>query len=235
MFKRLMLILRAKLSSGVERAEDPAELLDYSYQRQLEQLYQMRRDVADLVTAKKRVARQRDRRQDQFIKLQTNARKALELGREDLARRALERKQLVGRELVDLAGQVSDLEYEQAQLVARWRDARATVERFRTRKEITKAQYASAKAQLAISEAAIGLSSGVRDAVLRIERTRDRLDDLTVRAAAMEELEHAGTLASIGSGEDDIDRQLRQLTSGVSVDAELARMKSELNCGRSNS
>jgi phage shock protein A len=114
----------------------------------------MRRDVADLVNAKKRVAQQRDRHQDQFLKLQTSARKALELGREDLARQALERKRLVGQELVGLNQQVSELEHQQAQMVVREREARARVERFRSRKEVTKAQYASAKAHVAISDAA---------------------------------------------------------------------------------
>ena len=148
MFKRFKLSLRGKLSGTLDRVEDPAEMLDYSYQRQVEQLYRARSDVADLVTAKKRIARERDRRQDQFLALDSGARRALELGREDLARQALERKRLVGRELADLGRQVSELEHEQAQMVARGREARARVERFRLLKEVTKAQYAAAKAQL---------------------------------------------------------------------------------------
>ena len=98
MFNQLTLRLKARFSTLLDRVEDPVEILDYSYTRQVEQLYVLRRDVADLVTAKKRVAQQRDRRQEQFLKLDAGARRALELGREDLARRALERKQLVGQD-----------------------------------------------------------------------------------------------------------------------------------------
>jgi phage shock protein A len=235
MFKRLKLSLKAKFSRLLDRAEDPGEILDYSYERQVEQLHSTRRDVADLVTAKKRVAQQRDRRQDQFLKLQSSARQALELGREDLARQALERKRLVGQELADLNQQVSDLEDQQAQMVARGREARARVERFRSRKEVTKAQYAAAKAQLAISEAVAGLSSQLREAGLRIERTMDKVEGMNARADAMQELESAGTLAPVGTGEDDIDRQLRELSSGASVEAEISRMKLELNRGQSSS
>jgi phage shock protein A len=233
MFKRLTLRLKARLSSLLERGEDPAEILDYSYERQLDQLYRMRRDVADLVTAKKRVAQLRDRRRDQFLKLDVGARKALELGREDLARQALERKRHVGLQLVGLDQQVSELEQQQAQMVARGREARARVERFRSGKEVTKAQFAAAKAQLAISEAVVGLSSQLRDAGLRIQRTMDKVEDMNVRADAMQELESAGLFGATGTGEDDIDRQLRELSSGGSIDAQIARMRLELNRARS--
>src|ERR1700704_1890004 len=135
MFKRLKFSLKAKLSRLLDRAEDPAEILDYSYEQHVEQLYGMRRDIADLAIAKKRVARLRDRRQDQFLKLQSGAHTALEFGREDLARQALERKLLVGQELVGLTQQVLELEHQQAQMVARARQARARLEHFRVRKE----------------------------------------------------------------------------------------------------
>jgi phage shock protein A len=199
MFKRLTLSLKAKFSRLLDRGEDPAEILDYTYERQLEQLHGMRRDVADL------------------------------------ARQALERKRLVGQELVDLNQQVSELEHQQAQMVARGREARARVERFRSRKEVTKAQYAAAKAHVAISEAVAGISSQLREAGLTIERTMDRVDDMNVRAGAMEELESAGTFAAVGAGEDDIDRQLRELSSGgASIDAEISRLRLELNRGKSS-
>ena len=210
------------------------EILDYSYEQQVEQLYVLRRDVADLVTAKKRLEHQRDRRQDQFLKLDAGARKALELDREDLARQALERKQLVGQEIVGLNELVSDLERQQAQLIAHGREARSRVERFRLRKELAKAQYAAAKAQLAISDAVTGLYSQVREAGLKIERAVEKAEDMRVRAEVIEELEGAGTLAAIETGEDDIDRQLRELSSGGSVDTQIARMKLELGRGRSS-
>ncbi len=228
MFKRLKLSLKAKLSRLLDRAEDPAEILDYSYERHVEQLYGMRRDIADLVTAKKRLGRLRDNRERQFLKLQTGARAALEYGREDLAREALERKRLVGQELVGLNQQVSELEHQQAQMVARGRAARMRLERFRATKEVTKAQYAAARAQLAISDTVAGLSSQLREAGLRIERANHQVEEMNLQADVREELERTGVLTPIGSGEDDIDRQLRQLASGESVDRELARMKREL-------
>jgi phage shock protein A len=234
MFKRLTLRLRAPFSRLLDRAEDPVELLDYSYERHVEQLYGMRRDIADLVTAKKRVVQQRDRRRDQVRKLHAGARKALELGHEDLARQALERERLVGQELVGLSQLISDLEVQQAQMVAHGREYRSRIARFRSHTEVSKAQYAAAKAQVAISEAVIGLSSQLREVTGRIERAMEKAEELNVRASVIEELEGSGVLGAIGAGEDDIDRQLRELSSGGSIDAELARMKLEIDRGKAS-
>jgi phage shock protein A len=229
MFNRLSLQLKAKFARLLDRAESPAEILDYSYERQLEQLYGMRRDVADLVTAKQRVVHDRDRRQDQLGKLDMGARKALELGREDLARQALERKQRVGQELVALNQIVADLERQQAQMVAGIGEYRDRIQRFRSHKELVKAQYVAAKAQLAISEAAAGLSSQLREVGAKIERSMLRVEDMNLRADVIEELEASGTLAPLGTGEDDIDRQLRELSYGGSVDDQLAKLKLDLD------
>jgi phage shock protein A len=229
MFNRLSLTLKAKFSRLLDRAESPVEILDYSYEQQLEQLYGMRREVADLVTAKQRVIRHRDRRADQLRKLDLGARTALERGREDLARQALERKQLVGQELVELNQIVADLERQQAQMIAGVGEYRSRVQRFRTHKELAKAQYVAAKAQLAISEAAAGLSSQLREVGAKIDHALQRVEEMNLRAAVIEELESSGTLAPLGTGEDDIDRQLRALSHGGSIDEQMAQIKLELH------
>jgi len=99
---------------------------------------------------------------------------------------------------------------------------------------VSKAQYAAAKAQVAISEAVIGLSSQLREVTGRIERAMEKAEELNVRASVIEELEGSGVLGAIGAGEDDIDRQLRELSSGGSIDAELARMKLEIDRGKAS-
>jgi phage shock protein A len=229
MFNRLSLRLRASFSRLLDRVESPAEILDYSYEQQLQLLYGMRREVADLATAKQRVVRHRDRRQDQLGKLDIGARRALELGREDLAREALGRKRLVGQELFELNQIVADLDRQQAQMVAGVGEYRSKIQRFRAHKELTKAQYVAAKAQLAIAESAAGLSSQLREVGAKIDRTVQRVEDMNLRAAVNEELEATGVLTPLGTGEDDIDRQLRELSHGGSVEDQITRMKLELD------
>src|ERR671934_212224 len=55
LLSRAATIIKAKFSALLNRAENPSETLDYSYERQLEMLQNVKRGVADVVTAKKRL------------------------------------------------------------------------------------------------------------------------------------------------------------------------------------
>src|SRR5919112_4009292 len=92
LMKRISLIFRSKANTALDRAEDPRETLDYSYQRQLDLLSKVRRGVADVATSRKRVELQINQLQQQSSKLQDQAKKALGANREDLAREALTRR-----------------------------------------------------------------------------------------------------------------------------------------------
>ena len=95
LWQRITMIFRSKAHKALDRAEDPRETLDYSYQRQQELLSKVRRGVADVATSRKRVEIQVTQLEQQAAKLQGQAEKAIEMGREDLAREALTRKSLL--------------------------------------------------------------------------------------------------------------------------------------------
>ena len=107
---RMSTVVKAKVSKVLDRAEDPAETLDYSYPKQLEQLQNVKKGIADVVTAKKRLQMQESSLQQSVVKLDTQARQALAAGQEDLARTALERKNVAQTELQSLDTQVTELE-----------------------------------------------------------------------------------------------------------------------------
>lgn len=54
--RRMAMLFKAKASTALDRAEDPRETLDYSYEKQLELLQQVRRGVADVATSRKRLS-----------------------------------------------------------------------------------------------------------------------------------------------------------------------------------
>src|SRR3712207_4247064 len=107
---RASTVVKAKFSKLLDRAEDPSETLDYSYEQQLQLLQNVKRGVADVVTSKKRLQLQTDKLEQSVVKLETQARQALAQGREDLARQALERKAVAQQQLQDLDRQVQGLE-----------------------------------------------------------------------------------------------------------------------------
>jgi phage shock protein A len=229
---RISTLVKAKISKLIDRAENPGEILDYGYQRQMDQLQNVRKGIADLVTAKKRLERQQATLKQKVVKLDTQARQALSSGQEQLARTALERKQIVQSELQSLFRQVGDLEGQQQQLTDSERQLRTKIEAFRTRKEVIKAQYSAAEAQVRISEAATGVSEQMADVGLALQRAVDKTESLQARASAIQELEAAGTfddLTALGPRKDDIDLQLERIGAGSAIDGELLRIKAELS------
>jgi phage shock protein A len=231
---RFSTVIKAKISKLLDRAEDPAETLDYSYQKQLESLQSVKKGIADVVTAKKRLQMQSDKLEQSVVKLDTQARQALAAGQEELARTALERKQGLQAELQSLDQQITELEAQQEKLTESEKKLRTKIEAFRTKKEVIKAQYSAAEAQVRISEAATGVGEQMADVGLAMQRAVDKTDQMKARADAVSELEAAGTfedLTQLGSGEDEIDKQLRELTTTTQVDDELAKMKAEIGSG----
>ena len=225
---RTMTILKAKFSRLLDRAENPSETLDYSYEEQLRQLQNVKRGIADVATAKKRLEFQYTSMQQQVEKLDGQARDAVTANREDLAREALTRKAAIQSQLGSLMEQGQQLEAQQQKLVEGEKTLASKVESFRTQKEVIKAQYSAAEAQVKIGEAATGIGSSMSDVGAAVERAKDKTAQLQARAAAVDELTAAGTLDDFTSSDDDIDRQLKQISQSGQVDDELAKMKAEL-------
>jgi len=231
---RMSTVIKSKINRMLDKAEDPGETLEYSYQRQMELLQQVKKGIADVVTSKKRLQMQASKLEQQVVKLDTQARQALGAGKEDLARTALERKQFAQTELQGLDQQVAELENQQSQLIDKEQKLRSKLEQFRTKKEVIKAQYSAAEASVKISEAATGVGEEMADVGLAMQRAQDKTENMRARAGAMEELEASGAFddnLALGSGQDDIDRQLHELTSQSVVDDDLAKMKAELGSG----
>src|SRR3989442_2167638 len=211
LMSRASLIVKAKLSKLLERAENPAETLDYSYEKQLELLQNVKRGVADVVTAKKRLELQTTQLEQSIVKLETQARQALAAGREDLARQALERKSAVQQQLQGLDDQVKGLEAQQEKLVSSEKALSAKVEAFRSQKEVIKAQYSAAEAQVRIGEAATGIGEQMADTGLAIQRAKDKTEQMQARASAVDELISSGTLEDFtAGGQTQLDRELGQ-------------------------
>jgi phage shock protein A len=231
LMSRAATVIKAKFSRLLDRAEDPGETLDYSYERQLQLLQNVKRGVADVVTAKKRLQLQSDKLEQSLVKLDTQARQALAAGREDLARAALERKSAAQGQLQDLDQQLAGLEAQQEKLVASERQLSAKVEAFRTQKETIKAQYSAAEASVRIGEAATGIGEQMADTGLAIQRAKDKTEQMQARAGAIDELVESGALEDFTSDQTQLDRELAQIASQSQVDSELEKMKAELGSG----
>jgi phage shock protein A len=227
--------VKARTAELLDRGEDPGELLDYAYARQLEDLQSVRNAVVGVATAKTRLKMRAAALAAQSEKLDDRARQAMSAGREDLALAAIERKQLIGGEVRSLDQQVTELEDERRTLTDSEQRLRAAVEAFCSNKEVLKAHYSTAAARARISDAALGVGDEMADVELAVQRAFEKAETMKARASVVEELQAAGAFEDLlagGPGEVDIDRHLERLGVKSAVDEELAALKAELESRR---
>ncbi|SFR09257.1 PspA/IM30 family protein [Desulfoscipio geothermicus] len=224
---RVSSLVNTKINKLLDRVEKPEEILEYSYQKQLEQLRKVRRGLADIGASKKMLEFQLIKLKEKMLELEKQAKKALSMGRDDLAAIALERKMEIQKQVEQLNDQISELEKEQEKLATAKVQLSVKVESFRTQKEVIKAQYSAAEAQVKISEAVSGISEDADDLGLALERAKDKTKSLRARAAAI------GQLTDLGILEDHLDNthinsELDEISKKQSVQEELKRLKKEL-------
>ena len=232
LWQRFTLVFKSKANKVLDKAEDPRETLDYSYEKQLELLQKVRRGVADVATSRKRVELQMQGLQQQADKLEGQAKAALAGGREDLAREALTRRSGLANQLSDLQTQLSQLQGQEEKMVEASQRLQAKIDSFRTKKETIKAQYSAAEAQTKINEAFSGVSEELSDVGLAIQRAEEKTQNMQARAGAIDELLASGALDDpTGLTKDNLTRELESMASSSDVDSQLAALKAEIGGG----
>lgn len=234
-FSRLATFFRIRAESALNKAEDPGQVMDYSYGKQLEQLQNLKRSIADVVTNEKRLEMQQAQLQQQIDKLDGQALQALQANREDLARMALQRKETLLIQINSFEQQIAQLREQETRLVTMERQISSRVEAFRTQKEMVKAQYGAAQAQVKVNEAVTGISQEMSEMNLAMQRAQDKVLSMQARANAMDALIEQGTLGDqglIGPGSNDpLERELRQISAQQNVEAQLQAMKQQMQLG----
>jgi phage shock protein A len=231
LMSRFSNLFKAKTNTVLDKLEKPEEMLDYSFEKQRELLNRLRRDVAEVVTAKKRLEMQKAKLVVNTNTLDDQARRALDSNREDLARLALERKNANLQQVASMDNQINDIQMQQQKLEDTERRLSSKVEEFKTRKEVIKAQYSSAEAQVRIKESVTGISEEMSDVGVSLNRAEEKAQKMQAKAQALDEMIDSGVLTDYttasGSGGGDIEVELDKVTLKSSVDDELKKLKAE--------
>src|SRR6516162_2465400 len=236
-FSRLATFFHIKANAALDKAEDPGQVMDYSYSKQVEQLQQIRRSIADVVTNEKRLEMQQSQLIQKTNTLDQQALQALQANREDLARMALQRKETLLVQINSYEQQLAQLKEQEEKLLTMERTISARVQEFRTQKEMVKAQYNAAQAQVKINETITGISEEMTEMNLAMQRAQDKVLTMQARANAMEALIDQGTLSEqgmIGGSGDTLERELQQISSEQNVEVQLQAMKQQLQLGGAN-
>lgn len=224
---RISTVIKQKANVLVDKYEDPREALDYSYTKQIELLNKLRRDIAEVVTAKRRLEMQKAKLWDNIRTLDEQARRSLDADREDLAKLALERKNANLLQLQGLDKQISEMLMEQEKLEQTEKRLSTKVEEFKSKKEVIKAQYSAAEAQVRIKENVTGISEEMTDIGMALNKAEEKTEKMKAKSGALDEMIDSGVLTDYTINKDSIEKELEQVTVKSSVDEELAKLKAE--------
>jgi phage shock protein A len=228
---RISTVVKQKVSMLLDRYEDPKEALDYSYTKQTEMLNKLRRDIAEVITAKKRLEMQKAKLWDNIRTLDEQSRRAVDADREDLAKLALERKNANMIRLRGLDKQITDMQSEQEKLQDTERRLSSKVEEFNSKKEVIKAQYSAAEAQVRIKESVTGISEEMADVGIAMGKAEDKTEKMKAKSQALDEMIDSGVLTDYTSDTNEegtvIEKELEGVESRESVEEELAKLKAE--------
>lgn len=228
LFQRAHDIVAAKANKALDAAENPNEMLDYSYEQMLDHITQVRRALVDITASKKRLELQEQQLQHSVDHLQDQAKAALAQGREDLAREALSRKAAAQQQIDEMSGQDDQLNEEEQKMTQTLGVLQQRVNDFRTKKEVMKAQYTAASATASVNEEAAGISRSFGDSGAALQRAQDKIALMQARASATDELLQSGVLEDVGGDTDDIQRELDEAGANAQVDNELATLKAQI-------
>jgi len=231
LFQRARDVLAAKASKALDAAEKPDEMLDLSYEQMLDQITKVRQALVTIAASRKRIELQEQQLQHSVDHLQEQAKTALSLGKEDLAREALSRKATAQAQITDMEAQHEQLAEQEEKLGQTLQALQQRVNTFRTQKEVLKAQYAAASATTSVNEDVAGISSTLGDSGAALQRAQDKIATMQARAGALDELLQSGVLEDVGGSTDDIQQELDEAGTSADVDRELAAMKAEIGPG----
>ena len=222
LFQRAHDILNAKANRALDAAEKPDEMLDLSYEQMLDQITKVRQALVTIAASRKRIELQEQQMQHSVDHLQEQAKTALSLGKEDLAREALSRKATAEAQINDMQAQHEQLAEQEEKLGETLQALQQRVNTFRTQKEVLKAQYAAASASASVNEDVAGISSTLGDSGAALQRAQDKIATMQARAGALDELLQSGVLEDVGGSTDDIQQELDEAGANADVDRELA-------------
>jgi phage shock protein A len=228
LLSRLTALIKAKLSKLFDMFEDPRETLDYSYKRQLELQTDVKKGVANVITARKRLEFQKTKLETSVQRLNSQAREAVAAGRDDLAAIALQRKMSMMDQVDSLSQQIEDLQRQEAKLTDTAKKLDTKIELFRSEKETIKAQYSAAEAKVKIQEATTGIGEEMADVGYAVQRARDKTEEMQARSEAIDTMVEQGTLEDVLGDKDQVDRELSKIKNDAAVQKELETLKMEV-------
>ncbi len=215
-------IVKANINDLLDKAENPAKMIDQYLRDMTADLAEVKRETAGVMAEESRTKRMLEDNQREIEKYDGLARKALAAGNEGDARVFLAKKQQLSEKSASLQA-TYDAAHANAQKMRQMHDKLVgDIESLNARREMIKAKVAVAKTQEKVNAMTSGAdkAAGAMSAFDRMEAKADAMLD---RANAMEELNQQPK-------DDAAELEKKYAASGAdaAVDDELAKLKAEM-------
>jgi phage shock protein A len=225
LFSRLAALAETKISMLIDGFETPGDMLDYSYRRQLELSQRIKKGIAGVIVARKRLELEKASLEEEIARLDRDAREAFAAGKENLAEIAVQRKVQRTGQIASLDRQIEGLGKEQDRLLGMNRQLETKIDAFCTEKETIKAQYTAARAKVGIQEATTGLGKEMDYVGYAVRMARDRTKELQARSEALDEMTQCGAVEEVLGGGDAIERELAKMRNEQAVRVEMEKIR----------
>ncbi len=209
---RLSRLLQANVNDLIDRAEDPEKMLDQILLDMQENMRTARAQVAAMIAQEKELEADRDETRQLAAEWGRKAQRAVEAGKDDLAREALRRKKdsddnarVYEQQLQAQEQAVDKLKTQLRQLEAKYQAASSQRDALIARQRRAQAQHQVAQSVTVFSP----LDPG------------SELDRMERRIRGVE----AQALAAIEVGDESYDAQFRELDQDADIEDELAALK----------
>ncbi len=217
-FSRIADILKANINDLIDRAENPEKMVKQIIIDMEEQLTGATQALGQAMASEKQAQRQLENAKKSSQDWEQKAKMALQAGNQDLARRALESKVNIDKNVTQFQESFDQIHMQVAQMRDNVQVLRSKLDEARTRQNMLIARARMADAQKGIATSLSGANSS--SAFSKLEKMERKIEGKEAEAAAFSQLAGESTA---------MEDEFADLEKNAAVDAELQRLMSEMN------
>ncbi len=212
-FSRISDIFKANINDILDRAEDPEKMIKQMVLEMEEAVNKATTAVGSAIANEKHLERQYNEKKRLSDEWQQRALKAVNNGRDDLARQALEKKNMFLKAATDIEAPLAEAKKTSTTMRSQLEQLKSKLDEARVRQGTLIARHQAAKAKKQISQSIAGIGDG---AFANFDKYEQKVLKVESEAEAFAEL--AGDTTSL-------DDEFKKLEAGSTVEEELKMLK----------
>lgn len=223
-----MSFLKSCLNSLLKPAEDPRQGAVYTDERQRAMLVKVRGLLADISQTRQQLQAKTAQLTTTIAALERQVRQDLSHGRDDVARRRLQRQQIMKLEHQMLQAQLGNLDLEEQRLLLAEQRLVTHIEAYVARREAIKARYSSAESQMQLNKGLQKVFRDLADLEQIIDLAEWQTDQMEAHASVLDEDIENDLWLQTTAGANPLAELANSVDLNEMVAAELARLKEEV-------